>query len=704
MARTEAGLVDGQDPLVAYEAALEAGHTDQLAHLESGVGEIASGTDMGRAAVARALLVRAAVRRNELEKARHFCSQIFENLPKVTEARRTCLAAHFKDVCLTLLLRGQAEEVKGAGVRGLCQDAASDRGSSGAETESALSLSPSTPGGIEPSDIWREFLDRWQRGSETEEAFLPVIPLLAASLCGWLECHGQFAEAERVLQDALALVDSCAAADPSVRMEILTHLGMFHYRRGCMVAAERELRKVVDFARAHPELYHPAQSDAFLYLTRIYRQWDKYIGVEDLYKFWVRQIRWRHGAMARELIVPLAEFAGFYLRWDDPVPAEKAAAEAYRICRSRCRPGEFLWGVSLSALVRAHIERDRLEKASRVSGEALRIFRKAFGNGHVETASLLIEIGGAFSRGGLHEEAKVFLDEAIDIARSSDERKQLLGTALAARASASLGCGEYDEAERYYRAALLQAHETVGPQCGAVAVFLTNIGTLQAERGDYRAALSSLQRAAEILRRVAGWESSLFTDVMFRIGDVYENMGHFRKAEKCYREGIEFLRTNTEAESPSVAHWLAVLGRDYLRRERFAEAEAVLREALRMCERFLGAAEPASVYVAESLAEALYAQGKDPIDSGELAEEFEGTAFSGTRGERLAGDLLYLLQLLGSEDSQEIDDDRATDEGAELKQGPEDVDRAAAAASWWAERRRQRRREKKKRKRAKKRK
>jgi len=213
-----------------------------------------------------------------------------------------------------------------------------------------------------------------------------------------------------------------------------------------------------------------------------------------------------------------------------------------------------------------------------------------------------------------------------------------------------LEIGDYDQAEKMYRAALAINRKLFSPEGREVAASLNDLGVALRNEDKLPEAQSAHQEALDIRRRLFGNEN---VDVATSINDlatVFRHQARKPEAEALIREALSIRRKLFGDDSLEVADTLhnlsVVLGDE----DRPAEAEATARERLAMCRRLLGNDDP---LVASALSDVAWAAaGSGKVDEA-IALERDALAMHrkllGDESPDVAKSLNFLGQLLAKQ-------------------------------------------------------
>jgi eukaryotic-like serine/threonine-protein kinase len=169
---------------------------------------------------------------------------------------------------------------------------------------------------------------------------------------------------------------------------------------------------------------------------------------------------------------------------------------------------------------------------------------------------------------------------------------------------------EPDEAERYYRESNEILVRAFGEHHPEIATGLTNLGAVYEQRGDYRGALELHRRALAILEPVLGPDHYDVAGVLTNIAVCEQNLGNREEGEAIDRRVLAIMEKQRGPDHVEVGRILVNLGVTQLVEGRYAEAEASLSRSTRILEAALGEEHPHTLMAMTNLAMAIASLGR----------------------------------------------------------------------------------------------
>ena len=158
--------------------------------------------------------------------------------------------------------------------------------------------------------------------------------------------------------------------------------------------------------------------------------------------------------------------------------------------------------------------------------------------------------------------------------------------------------GQYSEAERLFKRALVIVERLYGPNNLDVAASLNNLADLYDDQGRYADAEPLYNRSLGILTRIRGPNHPDTARILNNLALLYKNQGRYSDAEALLKRSLAIQEKSLGSNSPDFARSLNNLATVYGREGRHADAELLQKRALAIREKTLG---PDHLEVASSL-------------------------------------------------------------------------------------------------------
>ncbi len=169
--------------------------------------------------------------------------------------------------------------------------------------------------------------------------------------------------------------------------------------------------------------------------------------------------------------------------------------------------------------------------------------------------------------------------------------------------------GEYDAAEPLFRRALAIAEKVEGPQHSSTGVSLANLASLLRAKGDYDAAEPLLRRSLKITENAEGARHPMVGMMLDNLALLLKDKGDYDGAEALYRRADEIFEISVGPHHPDTGVHLNNLAALLKDKGDYDAAEPLLRRALAIAETVLGPRHPSTSNRLGNLAILLQAKG-----------------------------------------------------------------------------------------------
>jgi len=185
-------------------------------------------------------------------------------------------------------------------------------------------------------------------------------------------------------------------------------------------------------------------------------------------------------------------------------------------------------------------------------------------------------------RKGHYPQAEVLIRESIDAAKSNhdDYAEALSYTAFGDILQAEL---RFSEAEREYRNALLTLNEDP-KRSHAAAIVWRNLATALTGEGNYREALSALNRASKLLEASKVDDPDLSAEILNAFGVIYFQQRAFNKAEGFFSRAAVLPVSSDHPDEIGLWQIQNNLGKVYQAKHQYSKAEDAFKQSLQLGE------------------------------------------------------------------------------------------------------------------------
>jgi eukaryotic-like serine/threonine-protein kinase len=280
---------------------------------------------------------------------------------------------------------------------------------------------------------------------------------------------------------------------------------------------------------------------------------------------------------------------------------------------------------ALANLARALTEGGHMVSAEADLQQALDLAHAGDGSApSVETADILVQFG-QFELNGKSEpdRASKLFGEALGIYRSALGNQHLsVAAALSGLANAAVWVNDYAAAERYQRQAIEIFQATVSRNYPDYAVALATLGYILTQRGEYVEAERLLKEALQIDNSVFGDDNERSAQIQKHLSSLYDRQDDEPRAIKAMLDAIAIATKRLGPNHYMTGYYLDALASLYLKANQLGAAEEVSRRSLEV---FAHSLPPQHLYVAGgrwTLGEILLRRGSP----GDAETEFRASA------------------------------------------------------------------------------
>ncbi len=304
---------------------------------------------------------------------------------------------------------------------------------------------------------------------------------------------------------------------------------------------------------------------------------------------------------------------------------------------------------ALANLARALTDGGHLVSAEGYLQQALELSRRGDRSPSVETADILVQFAQfELNAKSEPERAAKLFGESLGIYRSALGNQHLsVAVALSGLASAALWMDDFALAERYQRQAIEIFQATVSRNYPDHAVALANLGYILIERGEYAEAEQLLSEALQIERTVLGEDSERVAQTESHLGLLYDRQGDTARAIEATGNAVKIASKRLGLNHYLTGYYLNALANLYLKANELAAAEESSRQALAVFAQSLPAQHLYVATVRQTLGVVLLRRGLLPEAESELRSALDiNTTLAGVdswRTARSAASLGWIL-------------------------------------------------------------
>lgn len=418
----------------------------------------------------------------------------------------------------------------------------------------------------------REILARGAARSSRELADQPDVQAAVMDAVGEADRGlGLYADAEPLLEKALALRRRLARPDALEIAESLEHLAALKSDRSDLAAAEALLREALAIRRRR-------LGEADLEVARTLNVLGDLLVTKGAPAAEVERIQRQALGLAREVETP---------------PGAAVARSVLFLAKARLAAGEYA-------------------EAERLFREGLALERRALRRGDPR----LYRDQTAFAE-SLLGTAK-FNEAAALLRHTLEAQRRLLGaehpdvaSTLANLAEAVYEQGQYAEAEVLNRQALTLVRSHYGPDHWTVPLILSNLAVALQSQKKVAEAVPYLEETLAVRRRSLGEAHPLVAQALLLLAGAHRQLAEYPQALRLAQESLAILEKAEGPDHPHLAYPVREIGRIYMAQQRYGEAEPFLRRSLEIRRKELPAGHPEIARAKGSLGSCLAALGRD---------------------------------------------------------------------------------------------
>ena len=321
--------------------------------------------------------------------------------------------------------------------------------------------------------------------------------------------RGQYPQAERLLQQALALAEQMPGMDDLALADILHVLATIYWNQGRHAQAEPLTRRALTIRERILGTDHPSVADCYNHLGIIAVRQDRFAEAEAMYR------------------------------------------RALAIYKHSLGAGHLLYANPLANLGLVYHHRGRYAEAEPLFQQALAISQAHLGGRHPYVALEFHHLGECYRLQGRYAEAEPLFQRALEIYEQALEADHpWRAYPLNGLADVYLAQGCYPEAEALVRQALAIREHKLAPDHHLVADSIHSLALCCLRQERYEEAEALLQRALAIRERVLGpshWRTALTLDGLAQLAERRQ-----RHAEACalYRRALVICEEMPGPEHP----------------------------------------------------------------------------------------------------------------------------------------------------------
>lgn len=259
-------------------------------------------------------------------------------------------------------------------------------------------------------------------------------------------------------------------------------------------------------------------------------------------------------------------------------------------------PGESSSGVAKQA---------RQTLLNKTAAQLLNVNSAVFSEGdpNATNADIASDLGYIFSRHGIHDKAKEYQLQALNINENLAGRDDAISHVTQMLGKVCQDLGQYDQAEAHYNSSYEKTLESLGPNHRDTLDRQCNLGLFYLEKQDFSKAQEVLEECLGKERAQAGDSGSSLNliRVLDNLADLHRQTGELDKAEE-YGKHVYSARKDHQGENHTDTALSSVtLGAVYFRQEKYQDALPYVEKGLETLKQNLDQSDPTLAQVTLNL-------------------------------------------------------------------------------------------------------
>lgn len=349
------------------------------------------------------------------------------------------------------------------------------------------------------------FIEQWKM-------VFPEAAHLLRRVALYLQERVQYAEAEPLLHQSLAIFEKTVGSEHNDVAQTLDTLAVLYYCQGKYAEAEPVFQRALTIRKKVLEPDHPDVADSLNNLAMIYYEQGKYEQAEPLFQ------------------------------------------QALVIWETKLGPQHPYVHTCLSNLGLLYYAQGKYAQAEPLYQRALTLSEQILGSDHPEMAFKLNNLAMLYRAEGKYTEAEPFFLRALAIREKTLEPEHPdVATSLNNLAGLYRAQGRYEQAEPIFLRALAIRENTLGREHPDVATSVYNLALLYHAQGKYREARPLFQRALVIWKQKLGPEHPYVAQTLNNLGRLYHDQSKYIQAEPLYQQALAISEQTLGLDHPEVA-------------------------------------------------------------------------------------------------------------------------------------------------------
>jgi serine/threonine protein kinase/tetratricopeptide (TPR) repeat protein len=267
--------------------------------------------------------------------------------------------------------------------------------------------------------------------------------------------------------------------------------------------------------------------------------------------------------------------------------------------------------MEMQSLAICLLNQAQFDRAQEILENALEISRRVRGPEHLDTLNLQHNLAAVLYRLGDYDGARPLLDEVVKSARrvGGEENTRVLNMKQNL-ANALNGFGQFDGARKLYEEVLAARRRIYGPIHPQTLESLGSLIEMSAERGDYDRALALNQEVYDRSTRELGPAHLTTLSITRQRANLLRSCGEWDQSQQLLEQVLETIRAAFGTEHPDALLSMGDLADLFVARGKLEEARRLLEERREISRRVNGPESEQTFHAMRALAQVLHRQGK----------------------------------------------------------------------------------------------
>jgi tetratricopeptide (TPR) repeat protein len=467
-------------------------------------------------------------------------------------------------------------------------------------------------------DLWRTYEAAGEKAygkgnyKEAEKLFEEALQAARRSGAGILDLErtlvnlaitykevARYEEAEKLVKEAIALIDADGKFNPGSKMLALNNLATIYATQGKLPEAIDLYKQSLDIAN---KTFGVGKQDSMLpaiNLGQLYIQCGDYVSannyLQTLFPLF-KQPRNQTGLNYAYFIYSYGQLAAERGKYAE---AEKLFLDAIQVATKSLGADHRYVAGGYQTLAEMYTKQGRYSEAEQLLQKAVGVMERSMGADNPQTASTLQALASNYVASGEYAKARPVCDRVLAICDkafgknhvSSSEVKTIL-------ARLEEQNGNYPEAERLLKEALQQRQATFGQNSPRVRTVYKEMGKLYFEQGNYSLSEEYLQKALAIADQKVIGQHPEIAEINKLLSRTLAKENKLSEATAASQQALTALEATFGKTSPKYAEGLRDVANIYLLQQNFKGAEELLKQVVAIDEQ--NSKEPGSVAMLSS--------------------------------------------------------------------------------------------------------